>query len=145
MAKKVESEEVLSLYRRGLQKRRIASMCGVSVETVNRRLSEAGIEETLAPLPWTAAERAIVQKAAPNPATTATSLMPLLPGRGRAGIQDKLTAARATLGMPKRGRRAAKDQPAMACLPCGDPPPGAYRDWRGVTLKFIPGVTEVRI
>lgn len=135
---KVSTAEVAALYHKGLRKAEIARQTGVSLETVSRRLTEAGITGADEWRPWTEQEMAIIRAAAPSHAFMARDIEAQLPGRSRSAIETKLASVRAGLGLPKRGRRSTKHgEPALAITRTDPPRPGTYRDRRGVTLKAL--------
>lgn len=142
--RKRETDEAERLFREGWSRTRIARHLGIPPSTVSDRLRARGHGKGMAPPTWSGDEQAIIAEAARDPAMHAGAIAHRLPGRSCPAINEKLRAARLAGGHAPGRRSAPLVEEARSSMPEWDLPPGAYRDWRGITLKLIPCLTEDR-
>ncbi len=142
--RKRETDEAERLFRQGWSRTRIARHLGIPPSTVSDRLKARGHDRGTAPPAWSKEECAILAEAARNPAMHAGDIAHRLPGRSRPAINERLRAVRLACGHTPGRRSAPLVEETRSSMPDWELPPGAYRDRRGITLKFIPCLTEER-
>lgn len=135
--REIETERMVSMWKRGLSVHNIAKEVKRSCSTVADRLEAAGVRKK--PVPgaayavYTEAELAILREfaALPQEEKRWKAIMAKLPGRSKYGIQTQLRRMLNQSLTKYAGRPIAKPDNTL------DVPPGWYRSENGVVLKHV--------